>query len=113
MRDIAASLKTHAAELFTPPHPADLALRTSMLACRAHTDLTWHDIATIHGLPVAQPAFSRATVTHHRHTNPDFNDRYQRLFDYAEELQQTAGFANANLTRGLRNRRTSNKIQLR
>ncbi|HEV3071969.1 MAG TPA: hypothetical protein VGY76_11155 [Solirubrobacteraceae bacterium] len=101
MRNIAMSIKTHAAKLFAPPHKADMALRTSMLACRTHTDLTWHDIATLHGLPVAQPAFSRATVTYHRRTNPDFDHRYQRLFDHAQELQRAAGFANANLKRGL------------
>jgi hypothetical protein len=101
MRDIAASIKTHAAELFTQPHTADLALRASMLACRAHTDLTWAAIAAIHDLPVAQPAFSRATVTHHRRIDPDFNDRYQQLLNHAQELRSAAGFANANLTRGL------------
>jgi hypothetical protein len=70
MRDNAMSIKAHAAELFAPLDTADLALRASMLACRAHTDLTWADIAAIHNVPAAYPTFSQATVTRHRPTTP-------------------------------------------
>lgn len=90
----------------SPPSSND-SRRTSILACRAHTDLTWDDIADIHYVPAAQAAFSRATVTHHRRTDPDFNHRYQQLLDHAQELQRAAGFANANLTRGLTSKQTT------
>jgi hypothetical protein len=105
MRDIAASINAHAAELFAPPYAADLRLRTSMLACRAHTDLTWADIAVIHDIPVAQPAWLQTIITRHRRDDPDINHRYQQLLDHAKELQLAAGFANAYLTRGLTSKR--------
>ncbi len=98
MRDIAITIKAHAAELFSP-YTADLARRTSIIVCRAHTDLSWPDIAAIHNVRTAQSSFSRATVTKHRRDDPDFNHRYQQLLDQAHELQQAAGFANAHLTR--------------
>jgi hypothetical protein len=46
-------------------------------------------------------SFSRATVTHHRRADRDFDLQYQQLLDYARDLQRDAGFANANLTCGL------------
>ena len=106
MHSIAETIRAHAAELLASPHGAVLARRTSILVCRAHTDLTWEDIAAIHKVRTAQPSFSRATVTHHRRADRDFDHRYQRLLDYAQELQRDAGFTNANLTCGLTSRRT-------
>lgn len=110
MLRIAETIRAHAAELFALHHGADLARRTSILACRAHTDLTWNNIADIHGVPAAQATFSRTTITHHCRNDPDFNHRYRRLLDYARELQREAGFANANLTRGLTSKRTTAHI---
>lgn len=107
MRDIAASINAHATELFTPRYAADLRLRTSMLACRTHTDLTWAAIAAIHDIPVAQPAWLQTVITRHRRDDPDFNHRYQQLLHHAQELQREAGFANAYLTRGLASKRTT------
>jgi hypothetical protein len=107
MHSIAVTIRAHAAELFASPHGADLARRASILVCRAHTDLTWEDIAAIHNVRTAQPSFSRATVTHHRRADRDFDHQYRRLLDYARELQREAGFATANLTCGLTSKPTT------
>ena len=101
MHNIATAIKARAAELLTPSHGANLARGASIVVCRDHTDLTWEAIAVIHDLAVAHPAHSRAAVARHRSTDPDFNHRYLQLRDYAKELQYEAGYANANLTRGL------------
>jgi hypothetical protein len=105
MHSVAAKIRAHAAELFSAPHGTDLALRTSILACRAHTDLTWAEIAAVHDIPVAQPTWTQATVARRRRENPSFDHECQQLLHHANTLQQEAGFADANLTRGLRNRR--------
>jgi TniQ len=107
MHSIAETIRAHAAALLASPHGADLARRASILACRANTDLTWEDIAAIHNVRTAQPSFSRATITHHRRADRDFDHRYRRLLDYAQELQREAGFANASLTCGLTSKRTT------
>jgi hypothetical protein len=109
MREIATSIKTHADELFAAPCAARLRHRTSMLVCRAHTDLTWAAIATLHDIATAQPASWRANVNYHCRTNPDFAHRYQRLLEHAQELRRAAGFANAHLTRGLTRTRTTRR----
>lgn len=101
MRDTALAIKARATELFTRSHGTDLARRTSILACRLHTDLTWDTIAAIHHVPAAQPAFSQATITRRRRTDPDFNHRYRQLLDHARQTRRQAGFARADLTRGL------------
>ena len=49
----------------------------------------------------AQPSFARATVARYRRDDPDFNARYGRLLTTARQLQRQAGYANANLKRGL------------
>ena len=49
----------------------------------------------------AQPTLARATVERRRGSNPDFDDRYRQLLDHARELQRQAGYADANLKRGL------------
>jgi len=113
MHSVAAKIRAHAAELFSATNGTDIGLRASILACRAHTDLTWAEIAAIHDIPVAQPAFSRATITHRRRENPSFDHQCQQLLHHAKTLQQEAGFAAANLTRGLTSRRTSHQVQLR
>jgi hypothetical protein len=101
MHDTALAIKAHATKTFTPSHGTELARRTSILACRAHTDLTWAAIAAIHNVPAAQPTFSQATITSHRRNDPDFDHRYRQLLKHARTLQREAGYENANLTPGL------------
>ena len=112
MRGIAMTIKAHATELIAKAHGSDLARRTSILACYAHTDLAWATIAALHNVNSAQATFSRAAITHHRRIDPDFDQRYQQLSNRAQELQQAAGFANAQLTRGLTGRGTRPDIPL-
>ena len=101
MRDIAIAIKAHSAELLAPSHGQHVARLTSIALCRQHTDLTCYDIAAIHHMTEAQPSFARATVARYRRDDPDFNARYGRLLTTARQLQRQAGYANANLKRGL------------
>jgi hypothetical protein len=98
MRAIAQAIQAHAATLLA--HQAEMAPRASMLACRAHTDLNWRELAAIHHLPLAQPASLHTIVAYHRRTDPDFDHRYEQLLERGQALQNAAGYANANLTRG-------------
>ena len=68
------------------------------MVCREHTDLTCRQIAAIHNINHAQSTIVRATVERRRRKNPDFDDQ---LLDDARELQRQAGYAHANLRRGL------------
>ena len=70
MLAIATAIKPRALELFLPGFGSDLALRASMVACRAHTDLDWRDITSIHNRPAARPANTRASVAYHRGADP-------------------------------------------
>jgi hypothetical protein len=106
MRDLAIAIKTSSAELLVPSYGIDVARRASIAICRAHTDLTCYDIAAIHDVKDAQPTFSRATVTRCRRNDPEFNNRYHQLLNHARELQERAGFASANLKRGLTSKRS-------
>ncbi len=101
MRDVAKQIQARAIELLAATHGTHIARRASIVACRQHTDLTCPTIAAIHDISDAQPAFSRATIARYRHDDPEFDRRYKRLLDYAEQARRTAGFANANLTRAL------------
>jgi hypothetical protein len=101
MRDVAEQIQTRAGELLANSHGKHVARRASIAACRQHTDLTCPTIAAIHDITDAQPAFSHATVARYRHDDPEFDRRYKRLLDYAEQARGTAGFANVNLTRAL------------
>jgi len=101
MRHVAETIQTHAAELLAASHGGQIAVRASIAVCRQHTDLTCPTIAAIHDIASAQPAFSRATVARYRREDPEFDQRYQRLFEHAEQARRAAGFANANLTRAL------------
>jgi hypothetical protein len=82
-------------------HGPHLACRASIAACRQHTDLICPTIARIHGIVDAQPSYCRAVVDRYRRDDVDFDRRYQRLLDHAEQARTAAGFANANLTRAL------------
>jgi hypothetical protein len=101
MRAIAIAIKGHCAELLNSSHWEYAARCTSISLCRHHTDLTCCEIADIHNVKDAQPSFSHATVVRHCRTEPDFAQRYRRLVDQARQLQRQAGYANANLKRGL------------
>jgi hypothetical protein len=101
MRRVAEQIQTRAKALLASSHGEHIARRASIAACRQHTDLTCPTIAAIHDIADAQPAWSRATVAHYRHDDPEFDRHYQQLLEYAEQARRTAGFANANLTRAL------------
>ena len=101
MHAIAIAIKAECAELLTPSHGEYSARCTSISLCRDHTDLTCYEIADIHTVKDAQPSFSHATVVRHCRAEPDFAQRYRRLVDHARQLQRQAGYANANLKRGL------------
>ena len=58
-------------------------------------------IAAIHGVTDAQPFWSHTTVARLRREDPDYAQRYQKLLAATKALQRKAGFANANLKRGL------------
>jgi hypothetical protein len=101
MRDVAEQIQARAIELFAASHGTHIARRASIAACRQHTDLTCPTIAAIHDIADAQPTFSHAAVARYRADDRDFAHRYEQLLDYAKQARRTAGFANANLTRGL------------
>jgi hypothetical protein len=101
MRELANAIQARAIELLTTSHGADIARRASITICREHTDLTCDVIATIHRVNDAQPAHCRTTIAKHRHSDPNFNRRYQQLLEHAQTTQQQAGFANASLKRAL------------
>lgn len=101
MRHVANAINTRAADLLAQSHGPDVARRTSIAVCREHTDLTCYDIAAIHNVADAQPAFASATVIKHQAIDQDFDRRYQQLKDHARQARHDAGFANANLKRGL------------
>ncbi len=101
MRDLARAINAHAAELLAHTHGPNIARHASIAICREYTDLTSRQIATIHNINHAQPTVARATVERRRRKTPDFDDRYRQLLDHARELQRQAGYANANLKRGL------------
>lgn len=101
MHAVAEAIKGRAEELFPGEDPAT-SLRASALACRGHTDLTWPEVAAVHRIP-AYAAFFQKTVSERRRGDPDFDRRYRDLLAYARELRCSAGYANANLCRGLIN----------
>ena len=101
MRDLARAIQGYAAKLLTSAHGPNMARHASIAVCREHTDLTSREIALIHNVNHAQPTFAHATVERRRRKNPDFDDRYRQLLDHAHELQRQAGYASANLKRGL------------
>ena len=101
MRDLARAIQGYAATLLTSGHGPNMARHASIAACREHTDLTSREIALIHNVNHAQPTFAHATVERRRCKSPDFDERYRQLLDHAHELQRQAGFASANLKRGL------------
>jgi hypothetical protein len=101
MRDIAIAIKADSAELLDTSHGQDVARLSSIVLCRQHTDLTCYDIAVIHQVKEAQPSFARATVDRYRRNDPDFDTQYRRLLTAAQALQRQAGYAHANLKRGL------------
>jgi hypothetical protein len=101
MRDLARAIHARAAKLLASRHGPNLARHASIAICREHTDLTSREIAAIHNVNHAQPTLARATVERRRGRNPDFDDRYRQLLDHARELQRQAGYADANLKRGL------------
>jgi hypothetical protein len=110
MHDIATGIRTRSAEILAPTHGPQVAQLTSIALCREHTDLTCYDIAAIHHVKDAQPSFARATVVARRRHDPDFSTRYRQLLATARDLQRQAGYATANLKRGLTSARTSNHI---
>ena len=101
MRDLARAINAHAAKLLASGHGQNIARHASIAVCREHTDLTSREIAAIHNVNHAQPTLARATVERRRGRNPDFDDRHRQLLDHAHELQRQAGYADANLKRGL------------
>jgi hypothetical protein len=101
MRDIAIAIKLDCEELLSSSHGAQVARFTSISLCRNHTDLTCYEIADIHAVNEAQPAYSHDAVARHRRTDHDYAHRYRQLADQAGELQRHAGYARANLKRGL------------
>ncbi len=110
MHDLAIAIKADSAARLASSHGPKVAQLTSITLCREHTDLTCCDIAAIHHVKDAQPSFARATVVARRRHDPDFNTRYRQLLATARDLQRQAGYANANLRRGLTGARTSNHI---
>ena len=101
IRDLARAIQSCAAKLLTSAHGPNIARHASIAICREHTDLTSREIALIHNVNHAQPTFAHGTVERRRRKNPDFDDRYRQLLDDTRELQRQAGYAHANLRRGL------------
>jgi hypothetical protein len=101
MRDIAIAVKRGCDSLLGSAHGEHLARCASISLCRDHTDLTCYEIADIHTVKDAQPSFSHATIARHRRTDRDFEQRYRQLVEQTRELQRQAGYARANLKRGL------------
>ena len=101
MRDLARLINAHAAKLLTSGHGPNIARHASIAICREHTDLTSREIAAIHNVNHAQPTLARATIDRRRGRNADFDDPYRQLLDHARELRRQAGYADANLKRGL------------
>jgi hypothetical protein len=52
-------------------------------------------------------SLSPATIARLRRADRDLDQRYSQLLDQARELQGQAGFANANLRRGLTTNRAA------
>lgn len=105
MRDIAIAIRRDCEGLLSSSHGIYAARCTSISLCRNHTDLTCYEIADIHAVKEAQTAHSHATVARYRRTDRDYAARYQQLADQARELQRQAGYAKANLKRGLTTQR--------
>lgn len=101
MRAVAEAIKERAAELLPSADPIGRRA-AGALACREHTDLTWSEVAAVHDIPAYATLF-QATVANRRRADPDFDQGYRRLLDSARALRCSAGFANANLSRGLIN----------
>jgi hypothetical protein len=101
MRRVAEQIQDRAIELLLSSHGPHLACRASIAACRQHTDLTCPAIAAIHHVVDAQPAYCRAAVDRRRRNDAGFDHHYELLLDHAKQARTVAGFANANLTRGL------------
>jgi hypothetical protein len=101
LRPVSFAIKAHAAELLAPSHGPRIARLAGIAVCREHTDLTNHEISTVHNVNHAQPWLARATVERHRREDPDFDRRCRQLLGDAREVQRQAGYANANLKRSL------------
>lgn len=99
MRGVAEAIRGTATELL--PIADSIGLRAaSALACREHTDLTWAEIAALYRIPAYVTLFEN-TVSERRRGDPHFNGRYRDLLDCAKDLRRSAGYANANLRRGM------------
>ena len=105
MRAVAIAIKGECADLLNPSHGEYVGRCTSISLCRDHTDLTCYEIAEIHDVKDAQPAFSAATVARHRHADRDFDQRHRQLLRRSRQLQRQAGYANAHLKRSLTTQR--------
>jgi hypothetical protein len=98
MRAVAEAIGGAATELFGTED--DIGMRAGALACREHTDLTWAEIAALFETR-AHPTLFQSTVATRRRDDPDFDRRFRQLVDHAGALRRSAGFADANLQRGL------------
>jgi hypothetical protein len=105
MHAIATSIKARASDLFTSTRPS-LMQAASIVACRAHTDLSWPQLAALHQLPKPQASWANTTINGHCRNDPDTADRYNRLLNRAAAVRDAAGYANAHLVRGLTGTRT-------
>jgi hypothetical protein len=104
MHHLAKTIQASAVDQLAISHGADVARLISIAVCREYTDLTCQIIAAIHHVRYAQPTHSRATVARYRRSDPDFLRKYQKIVKRARTAQRQAGFANANLKRGLTGR---------
>ena len=105
MNDLAIAIKAHSATLLAPSHGPNTVRHASIAVCREHTDLTSREIATIHNVNHVNPNLACATVERYRGKDPDLDRRYRQLLDHANDLRRRAGYAHANLKRGLTRRR--------
>jgi hypothetical protein len=101
MRDLAIAITAYAVEMLAPAHGSKIARLAGIAVCREHTDLTNHEISTIHDVDHAQPWLARATAERCGHEDADFARGYRLLIDHAQALQRQGGYANANLERGM------------
>ena len=91
---LASAIQARADELLATSHGADVARRASITVCREHTDLTCDEIAAIHDVKDAQPAFSRAPSPPPTRRLPTSIARYRQLARTRREPpQRKADFA--------------------
>jgi len=102
MGEVARSIVGSAQEIFGDSRLGLAERGAGVVACRAHTDLTWDEVAELHGLGYAARAVqARRRATARAERDPEFSTRSKELVRAGRRARVAAGYRHARLGAGL------------